>query len=539
MSQVQYRKICIYVLVTPDEALGCRKSNCTYSHAPSEHQGAPGAYKGLFEESCFSSTLAYKAFVQYLELRNANRKGVLILTRTQQNIPKYHKAFEPVLKFQLSIFQEKARCDRERIARLHKIHREKEELKRKEIERDKLEERMCIKEEKLRSEEQRRIINQTRRAINLVREAERQRKAEDEYIRQLQKKKKTCVDSKVHFTEEKLASIRKEQDAQEERTVLLRKLQEIDSIIRKEQTEQQLIQSKLEQIDQREIEITKEIERIDFQDIDLSDFDIMCNNILTQAEILLRSESINEWLVTSIEVCTSPIISEDRISSGGYGTVYRTVRCDHKGKFVTFAEKLDIQTNVEYGTSNEFQNRKLLGPPVLEGIVTHVSYWSNRLVMRYYNHTLYSLASALPQTEKVMLMPTILIQLCKGLKHMNDLDYFHNDIKPDNILVNYEKGRVEAVLGDIGGMKKRGVKSTTTYLYRAPEHDQGIYYSSRSDVYSLGLSILEFLDNSVNNYRDHPYTVPMYPFRELLISMISEDFSKRPYPHQIIEELSK
>jgi len=194
--------------------------------------------------------------------------------------------------------------------------------------------------------------------------------------------------------------------------------------------------------------------------------------------------------------------------------------------------------DTEYTISNEANNRKLLGDPVIEGIVTHVVFFRGRLLMRYYDESLYSLAFLLSRDTRMNLMPSILLQLAKGLRHMHSLNYFHNDIKPTNILVTYEpdENYVEAVLGDLGSMKKAGLSSCTTFEYRAPEHDRGIFNTKKSDIYSLGLSIIEFMDrNSPHNYRSNPSSVPSdYPYRDLLVSMIAKDYRDRPYAEDII-----
>ncbi|KUI59041.1 Mitosis inhibitor protein kinase wee1 [Cytospora mali] len=89
----------------------------------------------------------------------------------------------------------------------------------------------------------------------------------------------------------------------------------------------------------------------------------------------------------------------------------------------------------------------------------------------------------------------ILVEACMGLQSIHDAGLIHLDIKPANILINYE-GTLK--IGDFGMATKwpaeRGIEGEGDRRYIAPEILQG-KYDMPADVFSLGLIMFEIASN--------------------------------------------
>ena len=90
----------------------------------------------------------------------------------------------------------------------------------------------------------------------------------------------------------------------------------------------------------------------------------------------------------------------------------------------------------------------------------------------------------------------ITIQLLQGLKQLHSLRYLHCDMKPDNIMLQYEnKSKVKII--DLGSACYTFYKVVPKYIqtrfYRAPEVILGINYDSSIDYWSLGCVLVEML----------------------------------------------
>ncbi|KAM6994627.1 uncharacterized protein LKV04_006982 [Tautogolabrus adspersus] len=131
--------------------------------------------------------------------------------------------------------------------------------------------------------------------------------------------------------------------------------------------------------------------------------------------------------------------------------------------------------------------------------------------------------------SKIQLTPsikgTIIIGMCEGLLHLHSKDIVHQDLKPENIMVEHNTNR--AVIIDLGLAKffRHGLNSAIDMgneAYSAPEVLQkGSQRDQRSDVWAMGKIIAELL------VRIRLYTPSVCPEK------IKETLHDQPYCHAV------
>ncbi|KAH7686176.1 Mitogen-activated protein kinase kinase protein [Dioscorea alata] len=198
---------------------------------------------------------------------------------------------------------------------------------------------------------------------------------------------------------------------------------------------------------------------------------------------------------------SSQIALEDletiKVIGKGSGGVVQLVR--HKWNGTFFALKgiqMNVQETIRKQIVQELKiNQASLCPNV---VVCYHSFYHNgiiSLVLEYMDRG--SLADIIKQV-KTILEPYLAVlckQVLKGLVYLHhERHVIHRDIKPSNLLVNH-KGEVKitdfgvsAVLASSMGQRDTFVG---TYNYMSPERISGRSYDYKSDIWSLGLVILE------------------------------------------------
>ena len=91
------------------------------------------------------------------------------------------------------------------------------------------------------------------------------------------------------------------------------------------------------------------------------------------------------------------------------------------------------------------------------------------------------------------------VQIAIALGHLHDLGLVHHDVKPHNVMLR--DGRITLI--DLGFVQRCGVPPLPggprgTESYMAPEQRRGENNTASSDIYSLGLLLLELLTGAVD-----------------------------------------
>ncbi|KAF9987668.1 Protein kinase C signaling pathway involved MAPKK protein [Modicella reniformis] len=142
-----------------------------------------------------------------------------------------------------------------------------------------------------------------------------------------------------------------------------------------------------------------------------------------------------------------------------------------------------------------------------------------------------------------------------GLVYLHKMHHvIHRDLKPSNIVVTME-GRIKLCDFGVSGDLVNSLAETFvgTSYYMAPERIQGGKYPVQSDVWSLGLTMIEIAQMKNPFPKNLPafdllhyivnQPVPSLPedepwsgdFRDFLSQCFIKDFLKRPTPEQIME----
>lgn len=87
-------------------------------------------------------------------------------------------------------------------------------------------------------------------------------------------------------------------------------------------------------------------------------------------------------------------------------------------------------------------------------------------------------------------------QILKGIHYLHkDLKIIHRDLKPGNILVNSE-GEIKisdlGICGKVNGTMDQKTTFVGTTIYMSPERLMGESYTMKTDIWSLGLLLIEF-----------------------------------------------
>jgi serine/threonine protein kinase len=119
------------------------------------------------------------------------------------------------------------------------------------------------------------------------------------------------------------------------------------------------------------------------------------------------------------------------------------------------------------------------------------------ILMEYGGDTLTDVMTKIPKNDDATRW-ALFVQCVQGLYSIHNQGFYHRDIKPGNIFVQDGLAKI----GDLGlstdyrveqSCLNAGSSGVGTYLYSAPEVEEGVY--QKADIYSLGVVLIELFSN--------------------------------------------
>lgn len=222
--------------------------------------------------------------------------------------------------------------------------------------------------------------------------------------------------------------------------------------------------------------------------------------LLNQKGLRLISEE-NESLPLETKEIDLQFSLEDletiKVIGKGSGGVVQLVR--HKWVGTLFALKviqMNIQEDIRKQIVQELKINQASQCPHV--VVCYHSFYHNgaiSLVLEYMDRG--SLVDVIGQLKTILepYLAVVCKQVLQGLVYLHhERHVIHRDIKPSNLLVNH-KGEVKITDFGVSAMlaSSMGQRDTFvgTYNYMAPERISGSTYDYKSDIWSLGMVILE------------------------------------------------
>ncbi|EFJ07560.1 MAP kinase [Selaginella moellendorffii] len=237
------------------------------------------------------------------------------------------------------------------------------------------------------------------------------------------------------------------------------------------------------------------------QDTNISDF-LTASGTFQDGDILLNRDGLR---VVTQEPTTSPVdgqialtdLEAVKVIGKGSSGVVQLVRHKWTGQvFALKAIQMNIQETMRKQIVQEIKINQSSQCPYV--VVCYEAFYNNGVISIVFEYM--DGGSLLDVIKEVNALPepylaAICKQVLKGLVYLHlDRRIIHRDIKPSNLLVNH-KGEVKitdfgvsAVLANSMGQRDTFVG---TYTYMSPERISGGAYGFESDIWSLGLTLLE------------------------------------------------
>ncbi len=236
--------------------------------------------------------------------------------------------------------------------------------------------------------------------------------------------------------------------------------------------------------------------------------------IIAEVKKLLKTYSSNKKNTKNIEKKVAQTVLQNilffpndryilikQIGHGGMGNVYMAQRNTENIEQIVAIKVL--QYNDELSRQRFYQETKILSqlshPNISQFIdADYLPDGRPYVVMEYIvGESITSHCKTLNTRNKINLF----LQLCDAVKHAHRNLIIHQDIKPDNVLIN-KSNQVKLLdfgiskITDGSGLNTRTINRALTPGYASPEQLLGKPISVSSDVYSLGVVLYELLSDS-------------------------------------------
>ncbi len=211
-------------------------------------------------------------------------------------------------------------------------------------------------------------------------------------------------------------------------------------------------------------------------------------------------------------------IAKHKIGSGAWAIVYQGV---HRALNKTVAIKmLKHQMAMDEEFSAKFiSEAKVIAnmnhPNIVHVYDIEVMYATHFIVMEYLEGE--SLEQLLKRTGALSPETVVqfLLQICSGLDYAHQFDIIHQDIKPDNILVQKDKTLKILDFGLACPTGSENFEMEGTIQYMSPEQIDSYPVDARTDIYCLGITAFEMVTGA------RPY--PDQDLQEMMVKRLDED----------------
>jgi mitogen-activated protein kinase kinase 5 len=207
-------------------------------------------------------------------------------------------------------------------------------------------------------------------------------------------------------------------------------------------------------------------------------------------------------LITSGQVSPSDLQYLDVLGHGNGGTVYRAIHQPSKTIVAVKVIAIDVTVEVQKHIMSELDVLHQCHSQYIIGFYG-AFFLENRISICTEFMDGGSLDAYGPIPEPVL--GRIVVAVVKGLKYLWSLKIMHRDVKPSNLLVN-TRGQVKLCDFGVSVQLVNSIAKTFvgTNAYMAPERILGGQYGVHSEVWSLGVTILEI-------------ALGYYPFRKSVL----------------------
>ncbi|XP_043193905.1 dual specificity mitogen-activated protein kinase kinase dSOR1-like isoform X2 [Amphibalanus amphitrite] len=187
----------------------------------------------------------------------------------------------------------------------------------------------------------------------------------------------------------------------------------------------------------------------------------------------------------------------EKLGELGAGNGGVVIKVRHKPTGIIMARKL-IHLEVKPAIKNQIMRElevlnQCFSPQIVGFFGSFYSDGELSIAMEYMDGG--SLDLVLKQIDRIpeKILAKITSEVLKGLSYLRELhQIIHRDVKPSNILIN-SHGEIKLCDFGVSGQLIDSMANSFvgTRSYMSPERLQGIHYSVQSDIWSLGLSLVE------------------------------------------------
>ena len=195
----------------------------------------------------------------------------------------------------------------------------------------------------------------------------------------------------------------------------------------------------------------------------------------------------------------------ERIGKGAYGVVFKTNHIDSNGIYAIKKFTSEPDDGMPASTLREITCLKSCNHPNVIKIID-IIYSTERpaIVMPCYKMDLKKYIQSISNQNTEIVCRDAIYSILKGVAYIHSRGFMHRDIKPQNILIDYDREYPhQVVIADLGLCTKYIIDDTNektaeicTLWYRPPEILLGLRkYSTYIDVWSIGCVFAEILLN--------------------------------------------